>query len=60
MVVDHAGHGLLSLGCLRDTWFRFIDAPDDATALRVDTSCAKGVPRPPALRPVRLPTEAKP
>ena len=58
VVVDNAGHGLLSLGCLRDVWFRFIDAPDDATALRVDTSCAKGVPRPPALRPVRLPAEA--
>ncbi|MET0350430.1 MAG: alpha/beta fold hydrolase [Rhizobacter sp.] len=58
VVVDNAGHGLLALGCLRDTWFRFIDAPDDATALRVDTFCAKGVPRPPALRPVRLPAEA--
>lgn len=57
VVVDHAGHGLLSVGCLRDTWFRFIDAMDDASALRVDTTCAKGIPRPPALRPVRLAPE---
>lgn len=55
VVVDNAGHGLMALGCMRDVWTRFIDAPDDASALALDTSCAKGVPRPPAWRPVRLP-----
>ena len=60
VVVDNAGHGLLALGCLRDVWFRFLDAADDASALRIDTACAKAVPRPPALRPVRLPVEATP
>ena len=58
VVVDHAGHGLLALGCLRDVWFRFLDAEDDRAALQVDTTCAQSVPRPPALRPVRLREEA--
>ena len=53
VVVPHAGHGLLALGCLRDVWFRFIDAPEVADALAVDASCATGIPRPLALRPVR-------
>jgi len=60
LVVDNAGHGLLALGCVRDMWFRFLDAPDDVSALRTDTSCAKAVPRPPALRTVRLAAEAAP
>ena len=50
-VVPNAGHGLLALPCLRDTVFRFIDAPDDAAALRVDARCAQGLPRPPAFVP---------
>ena len=58
VVVPHGGHGLLSIGCLRGAWFRFIDAPDDATALQVDTGCAGALPRPPAYRPPRLPAEA--
>lgn len=57
VVVDHAGHGVLSLGCLRDVWFRFLDTPDDVSALRIDTACAKAVPRPPAWRAVRFPAE---
>lgn len=55
VVVPHAGHGLLALGCLRDVWFRFIDQPGAADALALDAGCATGIPRPPALRPVRLP-----
>lgn len=53
VVVPNAGHGLLALGCLRDVWFRFIDAREAAEALAVDAGCATGIPRPPALRPVR-------
>ncbi|HEY1395858.1 alpha/beta hydrolase [Roseateles sp.] len=52
VVVGAAGHGVaLTLPCMRDVLFRFIDAPRDADALQVDASCAKGVPRPPAFLP---------
>lgn len=51
VVVDEAGHGLMSLPCLRDVLFRFIDAEDDAAALAVDTGCAARLPRPPAFVP---------
>jgi pimeloyl-ACP methyl ester carboxylesterase len=44
--VAHAGHGVMSLPCLRDVLFRFIDAADDAAALAVDAQCASAVPRP--------------
>ena len=50
-VVPNAGHGLLSLPCLRDAVFRFVDADSDAAALQVDTDCAKAIPRPPAFQP---------
>jgi len=46
VVVANAGHGLMNLGCMRDVVFRFIDAASDAEALKVDTGCAHGVPRP--------------
>jgi len=52
VVVANAGHGVLGIGCVRDVVFRFIDAVDDRDALAVDASCAAGVPRPPAFRPV--------
>jgi len=52
VVVPHAGHGLMGLGCMRDVVFRFIDATDDAAATQVDASCAKRVPRPPAFQPI--------
>ncbi len=45
-VVANAGHGLLALPCLRDEVFRFIDADTDAEALRIDTGCARAIPRP--------------
>ncbi|MBU6257147.1 MAG: alpha/beta hydrolase, partial [Burkholderiales bacterium] len=48
VVVAHAGHGVMSLPCMRDVVFHFIDAEDDAAALRVDAGCARDVPRPPA------------
>ena len=48
VVVPNAGHGLMGLGCLRDLVYRFIDAPEDAQALALDTTCASAIPRPPA------------
>ena len=48
VVVPQAGHGLMMHGCMSDAVFRFIDADDDAQALKVDTACAEKVPRPPA------------
>ena len=48
VVVPNAGHGLMGLGCLRDLVYRFIDAPEDAQALALDTACASAIPRPPA------------
>jgi pimeloyl-ACP methyl ester carboxylesterase len=55
VVVPNAGHGTLSLGCMRDVVFRFIDAVDPAEALAVDAGCVGAVPRPPAFLPA-LPT----
>jgi pimeloyl-ACP methyl ester carboxylesterase len=51
VVVPQAGHGVLALGCMRDVVYRFVDADDDAQALRVDAGCAQSVPRPAAFRP---------
>ena len=45
-VVAQAGHGLLALPCVRETVFRFVDAGDAAAAMRVDTGCARDLPRP--------------
>ncbi len=52
VVVPQAGHGVLGIACLRDTVFRFIDAPGDDGALAVEADCAKALPRPPAFIPV--------
>ncbi len=52
-VVAHAGHGVMSLPCLRDALFRFIDAPNDTAALAVDVQCASTVPRPGAFLGLR-------
>ncbi|WP_343629451.1 alpha/beta hydrolase [Roseateles sp.] len=47
VVVPQAGHGVaMTLGCMRDVVYRFIDAAQDADALRVDASCAQRIPRP--------------
>ncbi|MBQ0933175.1 alpha/beta fold hydrolase [Ideonella alba] len=48
-LVPQAGHGVSSLGCLRELMHRFIDADDDTAALaaaREGADCAKDVPRP--------------
>ena len=52
VVVPNAGHGVLALPCMRDVVYRFIDAPDDDEALRVDTTCAARLPRPGVFVPV--------
>jgi pimeloyl-ACP methyl ester carboxylesterase len=52
VVVPHAGHGVMGLGCARDVIYRFIDAADDRDALAVDTSCLDAVPRPSAFEPI--------
>lgn len=59
VVVPQAGHGVMSLPCMRDVLYRFIDAPDDAAALALDVGCAAGIPRPPAFRPI-APTRTSP
>jgi pimeloyl-ACP methyl ester carboxylesterase len=51
-VVPHGGHGVMALPCLRDAVQRFIDAPSDDAALKVDRDCAAAVPRPRAFVPL--------
>jgi hypothetical protein len=53
VVVANAGHGVMSIGCMRDVIYRFVDAAADADALAVDAGCAAKVPRPPALVSLR-------
>lgn len=53
VVVAHAGHGVLAVGCLRDVLYRFITAPTDAEALAQDAACARHLPRPLAFAPVQ-------
>ncbi|MDN3919235.1 alpha/beta hydrolase [Roseateles violae] len=53
IVVPQAGHGVLSIACMRDVLFRFIDAKSDAAALPQDAACATRIPRPPAFQPVQ-------
>ena len=53
IVIANAGHGTMSIGCLRDLLFRFVDATEDSEALAIDASCATAVPRPLAFEPVR-------
>jgi len=55
VVVPNAGHGVLSVGCMRDLLYRFVDAETDAEALQVDATCAQAIPRPPAFEPVTPP-----
>ena len=50
-VIANAGHGLLSIGCVRDVVFRFIDATSEDGALAIDSRCAEAIPRPPAFLP---------
>ncbi len=52
VVVAHAGHGVLGIGCMRDVLFRFIDAASDEAALQADADCARAIPRPTVFVPV--------
>lgn len=47
VVVPQAGHGVMAIGCMRDVLYRFVDAADDAEALKADATCVIGIPRPP-------------
>ena len=47
VVVPHASHGVMGIGCMRDVLFRFIDAESDEQALAVDAACVTSIPRPP-------------
>lgn len=58
IVVPQAGHGVMSMGCMRDVLFRFIDARTDAAALPQNASCATRIPRPPAFQPIQPATTA--
>ncbi len=55
VVVPHAGHGVLAIGCMRDVLFRFVAADTDADALAVAADCAARMPRP---TPFALPQAA--
>ena len=44
--VDHAGHGLLAQGCIRDVVYRYLNEKDDADAIKVDAACVRQIPRP--------------
>jgi pimeloyl-ACP methyl ester carboxylesterase len=46
LTVDHAGHGLLAHGCIRDVVYRYLNAKDDADAIKLDASCVRQIPRP--------------
>jgi hypothetical protein len=54
VVVPQAGHGVMSLPCMRDVLFRFIDAATNADALQVNADCAAGIPRPALFTPPGL------
>jgi pimeloyl-ACP methyl ester carboxylesterase len=50
VVVPQAGHGVLTLACVRELAFRFVDADDDAVWPQPDAGCAQAVPRPPVFQ----------
>ena len=45
VVVPQAGHGLMSLPCVPDLVFRYLDTPDSQTP-QVDGGCLQSLPRP--------------
>jgi len=63
VVVPHAGHGLMALGCMREVMYRFVDTDEDAQALTTvldDAKCATQLPRPPAFAPPSPPAASAP
>ena len=59
VVVANSGHNVMSIACLGDAVFRYVDAATDAEAQAVDMGCAAKVPRPLAFQPL-LPARAVP
>ncbi len=59
VIVPNAGHGVMGIGCMRDVLYRFVDAPNDDEALKVDASCVTAIPRPPLFAPMVLPAVAR-
>lgn len=57
LIVPEAGHGVLTLACMRDQMFQFINAVDESSALKVDASCAAKMPRPTSYLPLLLKKE---
>jgi pimeloyl-ACP methyl ester carboxylesterase len=57
VVVPQAGHGTLSLACMRDAVVRFVDAATDDEALKVDASCAAHMPRATVFVPLQAAVE---
>ena len=53
IVLAQGGHGVMSIGCMRDVVFRFIDAKTDAEALPQNADCALKIPRPGVFIPVQ-------
>jgi len=49
VVVPHAGHGTMALGCMRDVMYRFVDTESESEALNAvqkEAECATSMPRP--------------
>jgi len=53
VVVPHASHGVMSLGCMPEVMQRFFDADDDKAALTVEVRCVQSIPRPPVFQPLK-------
>ncbi len=53
VVVPQAGHGVMAVGCLRETIYRFVDDADEPAERRtpIDATCAVDMPRPPVFAP---------
>lgn len=46
LVIPNAGHGVMSLGCMPDLIFRYLDAQEALEAQALDARCAQQMPRP--------------
>jgi hypothetical protein len=46
----------MSIGCMSDVVYRFVNAAADDEALAVDTQCVKGIPRPTVIVPITAPS----
>lgn len=56
LVVSHAGHGVLSVGCAPDLFTRFIAEPER----ELDSQCLAKIPRPPVFLPILSPARSQP